>query len=126
VFAPLRSRTQLVVAVVLVAVGLGGLAVGVLGGSLPVFLIAGVLAGAGVGLLFRAAILVAGSLAAPERRGEVLAAIFLVAYIGLALPVLLVGVALIIWPLVPVLVGFVTIIGVLAVVATLRMLPTAR
>ena len=125
VFAPVRSRAALIVAVVLVAVGLAGLAVGVLGDSLPVFLIAGVLAGAGVGLLFRAAILVAGSLAAPERRGEVLAAIFLVAYVGLALPVLLVGVALILWPLVPVLVGFVAIIAVLAIVAALRMLPTA-
>lgn len=78
-----------------------------------------------MGLLFRASILVAGSLAAPERRGEVLSAIFLVAYVGLALPVLLVGVALILWPLVPVLVGFVAIIGVLSVVAALRMLPTA-
>ena len=126
VFAPLRSRTALIVAVVLVAIGLAGLAVGVLGDSLPVFLIAGVLAGAGVGLSFRASILVAGSLAEPERRGEVLAAIFLVAYIGLALPVLLVGVALILWPLVPVLVGFVAIVGVLSVVAGVRMLPTAK
>lgn len=124
-FAALRSRTQLILALVLVVLGLGGLAAGVLGGSLPAFVVAGVLAGAGVGLLFRAAILVAGSLAAPGRRGEVLSAIFLVAYIGLALPVLLVGVALIAWPLVPVLVGFVAIVGVLSVVAGLRMLRTA-
>jgi hypothetical protein len=97
----------------------------VLGGSLPAFIIAGVVAGAGVGLLFRAAILVAGSLAAPERRGEVLAAIFLIAYVGLALPVLLVGVALVLWPLVAVLVGFVAIVAVLSVLAGLRLLHTA-
>ncbi|MBO1738730.1 MFS transporter [Leifsonia sp. TF02-11] len=125
VFAPVRPRTQLIVAIALVALGLAGLAVGVLGGSLPAFVTAGIVAGAGVGLLFRAAILVAGSLAAPERRGEVLAAVFLVAYIGLALPVLLVGVALIVWPLVPVLVGFVAIVAALSVVAGLRMLRTA-
>ncbi len=121
----MRPRTQLIVAIALVALGLAGLAVGVLGGSLPAFVTAGIVAGAGVGLLFRAAILVAGSLAAPERRGEVLAAVFLVAYIGLALPVLLVGVALIVWPLVPVLVGFVAIVAALSVVAGLRMLRTA-
>ena len=125
VFARVRTRPQLILAIVLVALGLAGLAVGVLGGSLPAFIVAGVVAGAGVGLLFRAAILVAGSLAAPERRGEVLAAIFLIAYIGLALPVLLVGVALILWPLVPVLVGFVAIVAVLSVLAGLRMLRTA-
>ena len=125
VFARVRTRPQLILAIVLVALGLAGLAVGVLGGSLPAFIVAGVVAGAGVGLLFRAAILVAGSLAAPQRRGEVLAAIFLIAYVGLALPVLLVGVALIVWPLVPVLVGFVAIVAVLSVLASLRMLRTA-
>lgn len=125
VFAALPARAQLVLAVILVALGLAGLAVGVLGASLPLFVVAGVFAGAGVGLLFRASILVAGSLAAPERRGEVLAAIFLIAYIGLALPVLLVGVALMLWPLVPVLVGFVVIVAVLSIVAGLRMLRTA-
>lgn len=125
VFARLRTRAQSILAIALVALGLTGLAAGVLGGSLPAFIVAGVVAGAGVGLLFRASILVAGSLADAERRGEVLAAIFLVAYIGLALPVLLVGVALILWPLVAVLVGFVAVVAVLSVLAGLRMLRTA-
>ena len=125
VFARLAPRAQLILALVLMLLGLGGLAAGVLAASLAVFVVSGVLAGAGVGLQFRSAIGAAAALAAPERRGEVLAAIFLVAYIGLALPVLLVGVALIAWPLVPVLVGFVAIVGVLSVVAGLRMLRTA-
>lgn len=125
VFARLRTRSQVGLALVLMLVGLAGLAVGVLIASLAVFLISGILAGAGVGLLFRSAIGVTAGLAAPERRGEVLAAIFLIAYIGLALPVLLVGVALIVWPLVPVLVAFVAAVGVLALVGGLRMLRTA-
>ncbi|MGH1526396.1 hypothetical protein ACRAWC_21165 [Leifsonia sp. L25] len=54
-----------------------------------------------------------------------LAAIFLIAYIGLALPVLLVGVALVLWPLVPVLVVFVAAIALLSVPAGLRMLRRA-
>ena len=125
VFARLRTRSQLVLALVLVVAGLGGLAAGVLGGSLAVFVVSGVLAGAAVGLLFRSAVGVAASLAEPERRGEVLAAVFLVAYVGLALPVLLVGVALIVWPLVPVLVVFVAVVGVLSLLAGLRMLRSA-
>ena len=125
VFARLSGRAQLVLALVLMLLGLGGLAAGVLVASLGVFIVSGVLAGAGVGLQFRSAIAAAASLAAPERRGEVLAAIFLVAYIGLALPVLLVGVALILWPLVPVLVVFVMAIAVLSVPAGLRMLRRA-
>ena len=125
VFARLSGRAQLVLALVLMLLGLGGLAAGVLMASLAVFVVSGVLAGAGVGLQFRSAIAAAASLAAPERRGEVLAAIFLIAYIGLALPVLLVGVALIVWPLVPVLVVFVIAIAVLSVPAGLRMLRRA-
>jgi MFS family permease len=130
VFARLSGRAQLVLALVLVVTGLGGLAVGVVAAVLWVFVVSGILAGAGVGLLFRSSVGVAASLAAPDRRGEVLSAIFLVAYIGLAVPVLLVGVALIVWPLVPVLVVFVIVVGVLSLLAGLRMLgrttPTPR
>lgn len=122
VLARATARTQLVLALALLVAGLAGLAIGVLTAGLVVFVISGVLAGAGVGLLFRSAIGVAASLAAPDRRGEVLAAIFLIAYIGLAVPVLLVGVALIFWPLVPVLVVFVIVVGALSLFAGLRML----
>ncbi|MFF9564713.1 MFS transporter [Leifsonia sp. NPDC014704] len=125
VFARISSRAQLILALVLMLVGLAGLAAGVLTASFAVFLVSGVLAGAGVGLQFRSAIAAAASLAAPERRGEVLAAIFLIAYIGLAVPVLLVGVALIFWPLVPVLVVFVAAVAALSVPAGLRMLRRA-
>jgi MFS family permease len=127
VFARLASRSQLIVSLVLVVAGLAGLAAGVLVSNPAVFVVAGILAGAGVGLQFRSAVAVAASLAEPTRRGEVLAAIFLIAYIGLAVPVLLVGVALIVWPLVPVLVVFVVVVGVMSLLAGLRMLGrTAR
>jgi len=125
VFARVATRTQLVVSLFLVVGGLAGLAVGVLVSNLPVFVAAGILAGGGVGLQFRSAVAVAASLSEPTRRGEVLAAIFLIAYIGLAVPVLLVGVALIVWPLVPVLVVFVVIVGAMSLVAGLRMLGRA-
>jgi len=122
VAARASTRIQLILAIVAVVLGLGGLAAGVLLAGEAVFIVSGILAGAGVGLLFRAAIAVAASLAAPERRGEVLAAVFLVAYVGLAVPVLLVGAALIVWPLVPVLVVFVAVVAVLTLAAGMGML----
>jgi MFS family permease len=122
VFARLSARAQLTLGLILVVVGLAGLAFGVLAAVVSVFVVSGVLAGAGVGLLFRSAIGVAASLAEPSRRGEVLAAIFLTAYVGLAVPVLLMGVALILWPVVPVLVVFVAVVGLLSLLAGFRML----
>jgi hypothetical protein len=56
----------------------------------------------------------------------VLAAIFLVGYLGLALPVLLVGAALSVWPLVPVLVVFAAAVGSLALIGGLRMVRVVR
>ncbi|MGH1526395.1 MFS transporter [Leifsonia sp. L25] len=66
VFGRLSARAQLVLALVLMLLGLAGLAAGVLLASLGVFVVSGVLAGAGVGLQFRSAIAAAASLAAPS------------------------------------------------------------
>jgi hypothetical protein len=78
-------------------------------------------AGAGVGLLFRAAIARAGSLVGPEQRGGVLAATFLVAYAGLTVPVVAVGAALLVVPTLPVLLAYVAFVVALALVAGLRL-----
>ncbi|MEO7753120.1 MAG: MFS transporter [Terracoccus sp.] len=74
--------------------GLLGVLAGAAAGSLPAFVAGGVVAGAGVGLFFRSAVGRAGSLAPVEVRGETLSAIFLTAYAGLTVPVLLIGLAL--------------------------------
>ncbi|QHC62308.1 MFS transporter [Rathayibacter festucae] len=116
--ALLLSATALTVGLVLVAWG----AVAVV---LPAFIGGGVIAGAGVGLIFRLALGVAGSLASDETRGEVLAGMFLASYVGLAVPVLLIGAALAVFPAVPVLVGFVAIVLALVLVAIARMLRSA-
>jgi MFS family permease len=117
-----RTRTQLQFALVAVVVGILLLGGGVVLGALWLFVIAGVIAGAGVGVLFRSSIAVAAGLAPADRRGEVLAAIFLIAYIGLAVPVLLIGVALISVSLVTVLLVFAVVVLVLVCVATPRMI----
>jgi MFS family permease len=60
--------------------------------SLALFLAGGVLAGAGAGMLFKGALATVAGLAVPERRAEALAGVFLAGYIGLALPVMGLGV----------------------------------
>jgi hypothetical protein len=87
--------------------------------DLPLFIAAGIAAGAGAGVVFRSAVAVAASLALPPSRGEVLAALFLVAYAGLAIPALLVGVALTFLPSTGVFVGFAAAVLVLAVGSSL-------
>jgi hypothetical protein len=97
------------------------LAVAAVVASLPLFAVGGVAAGGGVGLLFRSALsrVTAGR---PEARGEILAAIFLIAYAGLCVPVLLVGGALVFFPPQVVLLVFVALVLAAVVVSALRML----
>jgi len=94
--------------------------------SFVLFLVGGVVAGAGVGALFKCALATASEIAESGRRGETLAAIFLVAYCGLAVPVLAIGAALTVVPQLVVLLVFVVLVAVVTVVAALRMRRIAR
>jgi MFS family permease len=76
---------------------LGGLALVVIAVWLPspslaLFLLGGAIAGSGSGCLFKGVVTQASRLAAPERRAETLAGMFLAGYIGLALPVVGLGI----------------------------------
>lgn len=121
VFARLSQRAQIRLGMVLLVVGLVVLAVAAVLLQVAGFIGGGVVAGAGVGLLFRAAIGSAAALVGPERRGDVLAATFLIAYAGLTVPVVAVGAALLVIPTLPVLIGYVVLVAVLAVVAGTRL-----
>ena len=122
VFVALPLRSQLRLGIVLGAVGLAAIVVGALTAGLLAFVVGAVVAGAGIGLLFRSALGVAGGLADPARRGEVLSAVFLAAYVGISVPVLLVGVALQVAPQ-PVVVAAFGVAALAVIVLTgLRML----
>ncbi|KJL45280.1 bicyclomycin/multidrug efflux system [Microbacterium trichothecenolyticum] len=88
------QRTQLLIAILCFVVGLVSIAAGALIPTLALFILGGVVAGSGAGIMFRSAIAAAGALSAPDRRGETLALLFLIAYGGLVAPVLLVGLSL--------------------------------
>ncbi|MEU7381045.1 MFS transporter [Streptomyces sp. NPDC042207] len=67
------------------AVGMAVLTAGIRLAGLPVFLLAGIVAGAGAGLLFKSAVEQVADAAEPAGRGEALAGLFLASYLGLAL-----------------------------------------
>lgn len=113
VFRALGLRRKILVGVLSMLVGMALLALSGPLGSLFLFVAAGVLGGLGMGLIFAGAIGVSASLAGDENRGEVLAGTFLMAYAGMTVPPVVVGVALLSAPLVPVLVVFAAFIFVL-------------
>lgn len=124
VFVRMARPRQLRLGLVAMTVGLVGVAVGGLIPNLWLFVIGGVVAGAGVGLVFRGAVATAASLADPTSRGEVLAALFLIAYAGLAIPVLLIGLGIALLPAQVALLIFSVLILILVNAAVLRMLAT--
>jgi MFS family permease len=73
--------------------GLALLVIGMWLPSLAVFVVGGVITGAGGGLVFRGALAAARETAPPQARAEVLAGYFLGAYIGLSVPVVALGIA---------------------------------
>lgn len=114
-------RTQLTLAAVACGAGLVGVAVGAVTSVLAVFIGGGIVAGLGVGVLFKSAVATAAAVADPKRRGETLALLFLIAYSGVAFPVLVLGGVLVVAPLVPVLVVFTGLVLVATVGAAIAM-----
>ena len=60
--------------------------------SLALFLVGGVIVGAGGGVLFKSVVTTIVAVSPPERRAEALAGMFLTAYVGLTVPVVALGV----------------------------------
>lgn len=100
-------------------VGLALFSLGMWMPSLSVFILGGIATGAGAGLLFRGAMVAAGSASPVESRGETLAGFFLGAYVGLSAPVIGLGVATTYSPARDVMLYFVIAVAVI-VVLTVR------
>ncbi|WP_158281115.1 MFS transporter [Promicromonospora sp. AC04] len=105
------QEVQLRWASVLIVAGPAALFGGVVLASTWLFVAGGLLAGGGAGLLFKAALGRTAALVPPEARAEALALVFLVAYTGLVVPVLAVGVGLVYLPAAAVLGVFVVLVA---------------
>jgi MFS family permease len=92
----LTSRVQpgakLFTGLVAQALGLVVLNVGMHATSLATFLVGGVIIGVGAGMLFKASVGAVATMAAPAKRGEALAGLFLISYVGLSLPAVSIGI----------------------------------
>jgi len=86
-------RRQLAIGMGVLLFGLALITAAVWAASLALLLAGGVLAGSGVGALFKGAVSTVLGIAPPGARGETLAGLFLAAYLGLAVPVVALGVA---------------------------------
>jgi MFS family permease len=112
---------------VLLAAGLLLLLLAMSLSSLAWFLIGTVCCGVGVGLSFMGSLALVNSLAPPDHRGEVLSSYFAVAYLGLTVPVIGLGVASGYVGVFVATLAFAVVIGVLAlIVAALNARPTPR
>jgi MFS family permease len=88
---PLSKRTGL--GLIGVAAGLTTMIAGMEISSFALFLIGGAVGGAAAGVLFKSAVGTVAAMAAPTMRGEALATLFFVSYVGLILPTLGLGVS---------------------------------
>jgi predicted MFS family arabinose efflux permease len=109
--AAVSRRAQLAAAAVLIVAGPAALFAGVVLASIWLFVAGGLLAGGGAGLLFKAALGRTAAMVPPGERAEALALVFLVAYAGLVVPVLAVGVGLVYLPAPVVLGAFVVLVA---------------
>jgi len=79
--------------------------------NVALFVMGGIVTGAGGGLVFRGALVAAGDTAPAESRAEVLAGFFLGAYIGLSVPVIGLGIATTYVPARDAMLVFVVLVG---------------
>ena len=89
----LDARVRRTIGLLAQAAGVAVLAIGMYTTSLAAYLLGGIAAGIGAGVLFKSAIAAVAAMAGPGRRGEALAGLFLISYLGLALPAVGLGIA---------------------------------
>jgi MFS family permease len=91
--ARVSLRRLLGLGIALLVAGLAAVTVAVWLPSLALLLVGGVVAGAGAGATFKGAVATVIGIAPEQSRGEALAGLFLAAYLGLAVPVIGLGIA---------------------------------
>jgi MFS family permease len=92
VLNPDRARRALAAAPVILIAGLVGVEAGLWAQSLGLFLVGTAVSGVGVGLAFKGAITATHDLADPKHRAGLPSTLFLVAYTGLTIPTVIIGV----------------------------------
>jgi MFS family permease len=113
-------RLQPVLGVAGVLVGLALTTIGVLAGFEVCFVVGGVLAGGGAGLLARAGVGIVG-----HADPDAVSTFYMIAFLGFAIPVVLVGLATLAFPIDVVVPVFAVVVAALALVTSLRLVREA-
>jgi hypothetical protein len=121
VASALSAARQVTLGLALMTVGVLIVTAAVWWPTLALFVVGGMIAGSGVGVLFKGSLGTVVGLARPEARGEALAGLFLAAYAGLVVPVLGIGLATLEFPLRSALLGFAACVLVVAAAVATRM-----
>jgi len=119
-------RRQLGIGMGLLAIGLIAVTAAIWQPSLPLLLVGGALGGAGAGAVFKGSISTVLGIAPAQSRGEALAGLFLAAYLGLAVPVLGLGLATQAFSTRTALVGFSAVLAVVIAAVARRLLQSGR
>jgi MFS family permease len=91
--SPLDALVRRSIGVLAQAAGVAVLAVGMHTANLALFLTGGIVANMGAGVLFKSAVGAVAAMARPATRGEALAGLFLISFVGMAVPAVGIGVA---------------------------------
>jgi hypothetical protein len=91
--SPLDALMRRSIGLLAQAGGVAVLAIGMHTTNLALFLIGGIVANMGAGVLFKSAVGAVAAMAGPATRGEALASLFLISFVGMAVPALGIGVA---------------------------------
>ncbi|MCW2599710.1 MAG: transporter [Frankiales bacterium] len=89
----LEARARRLVGLIAEAVGVVVLAISMHTANLGAFVVAGIVVGVGAGVLFKSSVGAVAAMASPAKRSEALAGLFLISYLGLAAPVIGIGIA---------------------------------
>jgi MFS family permease len=125
----LPSRTTLVAGVVVQTVGVCVVGVGLHVPSVAVLEVGGLIAGAGQGMSFHAALSRATASSAPSERGAAASSFFVICYIGISLPVVGLGIVTRAYGLLTagqIFAGLVAALGVTTLIRLLRIGAPAR
>jgi MFS family permease len=115
-------RGQLAFGFSLLILGLVMVTAAVWAASLLLLILGGVIAGCGVGAAFRGSVSTVLAIAAPGARGEALAGLFLAAYLGLAIPVVALGVATQLLSVRDAVLGFAVVLAAVVALVSRRLL----
>jgi hypothetical protein len=91
--SPLDALMRRTIGLLAQAAGVVVLAIGMHTANLALFLIGGILANMGAGVLFKSAVGAVAAMSRPATRGEALAGLFLISFVGMAVPAVGIGVA---------------------------------